>query len=710
MRKPRAIGLAVDTAGSYGREVIQGVMTFCHRHPHWRITAEPRLFAYYEEVRPSTLNVEGLIIQGATQETVDELSAKGIHVVNVLNTTAASRHFPTIAPDDEGLGFMAADHLVSLNFRNFGYVLSGADDFSRQRGNAFHQRLKAAGRIASECDASRESLSDYLASLKKPAAVFCCNDVWAHRALMAAWRRNLKVPDEIAVLGVDNDELLDTIGALPLSSIAIPAEKIGFEAAQLLEAAFNGKTLPKRIKLPPLNVVSRATTKIVSDKPAEVLDALQFIEMNLSQKIQVDDVLAHLPMARRSLERKFRTSLGRSIGSEIRRARLARAKQLLAHTEMPIEEVAAASGFANATMLGIHFRRDFGESPSGFRKRTSIRPVERVDSPDQEVLKEAAPLLKPLPPTFVSLDRIWPDDPPAPLRYDQAEEGETLSVDPTHPTDFTVKDTTRPWLACFAPQDESGAELPPRTAVIICAGGGYYFQAIGHEGIAVARQLAADGVVAFVLKYRLPNGILPADGSLPHPPVDLLRAIQFIREHHSRWNIHPDRLGVLGFSAGGHLASSSLTLFHEMRSLSPEDGPSLQSPRPDFGILVYPVISMDPKVGKSHSARYLLGESPDPAQMRRFSANLNVTAYTPPMFIVHAEDDQAITYRHSEVLAAAAKAAGIPHEYLQLKRDGHAFGLGTGPDSKTWYPRCLAWLRDLGLLETMEKQAALSAS
>ena len=169
------------------------------------------------------------------------------------------------------------------------------------------------------------------------------------------------------------------IGATPLSSIAIPAAKIGFEAARLLEAAINGKRPPRMKTLPPLCVVPRATTDVANVEDDKVAEAMQFIKANVARPIQVEDVLDHVAMSRRSLERRFRATLGRSIASEIRRTHVERAKQLLTNTTLSIEDVARASGFTNVTLLGVVFRRYTGDTPSAFRARSTFsnrsRPV-----------------------------------------------------------------------------------------------------------------------------------------------------------------------------------------------------------------------------------------------------------------------------------------------------------------------------------------------
>ena len=372
MNAEREIGLAIDTVGSYGREVIQGVMAFCHLNPHWVISVDPKLWLYDGELEPDTWDVDGLIIQVHNDDLADRVRRSGTPTINVANMDAPTQQIPTIVPDDRAVGKLAGDYLLSLGFKHFGFVAHGVYEFSKLRGDAYREVMAAAGHTIFEIDTKVDDLKNWLPSLPKPIALFCCNDAWAHRVLTAARRCQLRVPDQVAVLGVDDDELLNTVGSLPMSSIAIPASKIGFEAARMLEAALNGTPIPMHTTLPPISVVARATTKIANDQHPEVADALNFIRLNVSKALQVDDVADHLSISRRSLERRFQTALGRSVASEIRRAHVERAQQLLTNTGMSVEDIAIASGFANATMLGVHFRRYLNESPTAFRRRSSI--------------------------------------------------------------------------------------------------------------------------------------------------------------------------------------------------------------------------------------------------------------------------------------------------------------------------------------------------
>ena len=377
MAKERAIGLAVDTIGSYGREIIHGVMSFCHLNPHWVIAMEPRYWVFDDDLEPDQWNVDGLIIQAYDEKITQRVRDSGRPAINVSNMESSKKPLPTIVPDDVAIGKMAAEYLLSLSFRHFGFCHNSRYEFSHLRGRGFRERLAEAGVTAAVCDTHTEDLCAWLTAQPKPVAVFCCNDAWAHRTMIAARRCGLRVPDQIAVLGVDDDELLNTVGALPMSSIAIPAAKIGFEAARMLEEMLEGTEAPPHTTLPPLHVVPRATTKFVNVDHPEVSEALQFIRTNISRVLQVEDVLEHLSISRRSLERHFKSTLGRSVGSEIRMAHVERAKQLLTQTTLSVEEVAAASGFANPTMLGIQFRRYLGESPTAYRKRNSLTQPKR---------------------------------------------------------------------------------------------------------------------------------------------------------------------------------------------------------------------------------------------------------------------------------------------------------------------------------------------
>jgi acetyl esterase/lipase len=238
--------------------------------------------------------------------------------------------------------------------------------------------------------------------------------------------------------------------------------------------------------------------------------------------------------------------------------------------------------------------------------------------------------------------------------------------------------------------------LPPPgrangTAVIVCPGGGYTVLAIEKEGRAVAEWLNTLGISAFVLKYRLKEYGHPA------PLRDVLRAVRLIRADAATWSIQPDRIGVIGFSAGGHLAASAATLFDAPEGRT---GASLDrvSARPDFAMLVYPVIVLTGPYAHAGSRRALIGESPAPGLAESLSLDSRVAKDTPPVFLVHGGTDTAVPPENSTLFYLALRRAGVAAELHNYERGIHGFGLqpGHGPVSD-WPRRCAEWLAARGL-------------
>ncbi len=223
----------------------------------------------------------------------------------------------------------------------------------------------------------------------------------------------------------------------------------------------------------------------------------------------------------------------------------------------------------------------------------------------------------------------------------------------------------------------------PLPAVIICPGGGYRVEAYEHEGSLVAQWLTTLGIHAFVLKYRLPDERL-CDNATIAPLMDLQRAIQLVREQAKEYHIDVDKIGVMGFSAGGHLAASASNLFRNpfVDDVLPDQV------RPDFSILMYPVISMEEGLTHSGSKEALLGAAPDTGLVRLYSMEHQVTRKTPPTFILHAQDDPAVSVENTIRYTDALKEHGVPVKQVILAKGGHGFGFN--PDSPTF-----SWTQDL---------------
>lgn len=253
----------------------------------------------------------------------------------------------------------------------------------------------------------------------------------------------------------------------------------------------------------------------------------------------------------------------------------------------------------------------------------------------------------------------------------------------------SLSDADAPTISIYA---APGRRVP--TAVVVCPGGGYRNLAIDHEGEQVARWLNSLGITAVVLKYRL--------GPKYHHPTqlgDVLRAIRTVRARAAELGVQGDRIGVWGFSAGGHLASSAATLFDEGNGAA-ADPVERVSARPDFAILVYPVITFtkEPYVHKG-SRTNLLGENPDASLVEKLSTELQVTARTPPTFLMHTSADTGVPAENSIFFYLALRKAGVPAEMHIYEQGPHGFGLGWADLSLSSWPARLAdWLRVRGLL------------
>lgn len=248
-----------------------------------------------------------------------------------------------------------------------------------------------------------------------------------------------------------------------------------------------------------------------------------------------------------------------------------------------------------------------------------------------------------------------------------------------------IKKVSNPTLSVYFPSHETSCG----TAVVICPGGGYVRLALDYEGYDVARWFAEQGVVAAVLKYRLPNDTVMTNKSVG-PLQDVQEAIRVLRRNAEKWNINPAKTGVMGFSAGGHLAASASTLFGE-RVYEPEDNVSAT---PSFSLLIYPVISMNDSITHPGSRKALLGENPDNVTIDKFSCDMQVKDDTPPAFLVHALDDKSVVPLNSILYFKALQEHGIETELHLYPKGGHGFGMANNMKKElNWTDTCLEWLK-----------------
>jgi acetyl esterase/lipase len=251
-----------------------------------------------------------------------------------------------------------------------------------------------------------------------------------------------------------------------------------------------------------------------------------------------------------------------------------------------------------------------------------------------------------------------------------------------------VSKITQPTLSVFLPEKGKANG----TAVIVVPGGGYWINASGHEGVDVAKKLNEFGVTAFVLKYRIPNDATMENKEIG-PLQDAQQAIKIVRQRASEWNLQPNRIGILGFSAGGHLASTAGT--HFQQSYIPNE--EKISLRPDFMILIYPVISFQTSIGHLGSRDQLIGKNPSKEKIDLYSNELQITKETPPTFLVHATDDDVVKVENSLLFYEGLIKQHIPAEMHIYQKGGHGFGLVNKTTADLWMESCKNWMHSNGL-------------
>jgi LacI family transcriptional regulator len=291
--------------------------------------------------------------------------------------------------DHEQVGRLAVEHFLDRGLRHFGFFGYTDHAFSKGREGGFRRVVERAGFAVSSYLSDdplhpeptslwrwNEGLRDWLVRLSRPAGVLASHDIQGVQLSEVCHRTGLRVPDDVALLGVDDDDLLCKAARPPLSSVALPGERIGFEASQMMEGLLSRRASHVRhrtILLPSPGVITRRSSDVLALEDEDVATAVRFIRAHAHESIGVAAVLAAVATSRRSLERRFRTTLGRGVGEEIRRVRLERAKALLTGTELAIAQVARYSGFSEAKHLSTAFRRVTGRTPSEYRNSSRAR-------------------------------------------------------------------------------------------------------------------------------------------------------------------------------------------------------------------------------------------------------------------------------------------------------------------------------------------------
>lgn len=264
-----------------------------------------------------------------------------------------------------------------------------------------------------------------------------------------------------------------------------------------------------------------------------------------------------------------------------------------------------------------------------------------------------------------------------------AKKSDVQEVNDTTVKRGKVSKVVTPTLTAFLPEKSKGNG----TAIIICPGGGYSYLVVNDEGANVAREFAAHGIAAFVLKYRLPSDITMINREIG-PLQDAQQAIKIVRERATAWNVDPAKVGIMGFSAGGHVASTLAT--HYQKAVI--DNPQGTSLRPDFALLIYPVITFQDSILHKGSKKALIGENANADKVREYSNELQVTTDTPPAFLVACTDDKVVPVANSINYYTALQKHGIKCEIHIYQAGGHGFGLNNAKTKDKWVEHLYNWL------------------
>ncbi len=380
-RRP-SVALLIDTATEWGRQAIQGIASYAQQQGGWNIWLERRCQNAPGRLPPGW-HGDGIIARVADRGMGRYLADAPAPVVNVSAARIPDVHFPTVSMSLEGVARMATRHLLDHGFCHFGYYAPQGFSYAKAYYESFVEGLAEVGLdcclflrrrgagTAATWQRRQEELQRWLCELPKPAAVLTWTGDLAREVSYACQAMSLLVPEQVAVMAGGNDRVLCETCNPPLSAVAINSERIGYEAAAMLDGLLHGKKCPSKPTLiEPTHVVVRQSTNTLAVDDSDLAQAIAFIRANAAARIQVSDVLRAVPVSRSWLERRFQELLGRSPAQEIRRVRLERSKRLLAETDMSVPEVAIASGFGSSEYLSYAFKQATGVTPHKFRTQT----------------------------------------------------------------------------------------------------------------------------------------------------------------------------------------------------------------------------------------------------------------------------------------------------------------------------------------------------
>lgn len=386
MEKPPHIALLIESSREYGRGLLRGVARWARENGPWSIYFRP---LGLEQSPPPWLTGwrgDGILARINDRRMAEAVMATDLPVVD-LRSALADLLLPRIGPDNSAVCRLAGEHLLERGFRHFGFcgMARGLNRFLDARCDFFRQFVEDAGYHCSVFRARRrtsrpvaweqeqEQIATWLAALPKPAGVMTCNDDRGQQVLDACRRAGLNVPDDVAVIGVDNDEHLCSLADPPLTSVDVNPDRIGYEAAALLDRLMAGAESPTETReLAPRGIVTRQSTDVVAIEDLLMAKAVRFTREQACVPVSVQQVARHVAVSRSTLERRFKRTLSRTPKEEILRVRLDRAKDLLTYGDLPLPVIAEKSGFPSLSHFSEVFHRKVGMTPRAYRRISRV--------------------------------------------------------------------------------------------------------------------------------------------------------------------------------------------------------------------------------------------------------------------------------------------------------------------------------------------------
>ena len=381
------VALLIESSRGFGRTLLRGITAYGRTHGHWAFFHEERELAAPLPGDLKRWRPDGIIARLATNKLVQQVRALGLPTVD-LSCKYDVPGVPSLTPDNAAIGRLAVEHFLERGFRRFAYCGLPGIPFSDRQEAGFQEALAARG-FHADCFHFRKlprtvvlakveayamqrtgDLADWLRGQPKPLALLACSDVRGQQVVSVCEQAGIAVPDEVAVLGIDNDDVQCELCNPSLSSIDPNVERIAYETAAILDCMMRGgASPPARISVPPRGVVARGSTDVLAIADREVAECIRFVREHACQPhIEIEDILASLNFSRSTLNRWFHKWLGRSPREEITRLRLNRAQDLLAATTLPLDEIARRCGFEHMESMCRMVKRMTGQTPGEYRK------------------------------------------------------------------------------------------------------------------------------------------------------------------------------------------------------------------------------------------------------------------------------------------------------------------------------------------------------